>query len=217
MNLVGFKKLAEYSQVKQNIANSAVSPYTGTAQLSEEEWHEFHTDLLHLDLPIPQSTCDDREMAVIVDTFLHHAKYASPHGDVPLCQLSLLPPPRCGSPLSPLVCDLSLSNLVSLSPSYKAPVFLDDFKHADLQSHRPEVKRAPSSSSSICSRPEPVLHIFQPQPKREIEIDLLELEAMAAEGEAEFVQTSKEHDETFWRSWLDRCLENVERNVLEHC
>ncbi len=215
MSLVGFKKFTEYSQIKQNIANSTVSPSTGTVQLSEEEWNEFHADLLDFDLPIPQSDCDDRDMAVVVDTFLHHARYASPDGDVPLCQLSLLPAPRCGSPLSPLGCDLSLSNLVSLSPSHKAPVFLDDFKHADSQRRRPEVKRAPSSSASICSRPEPVLHIFQPQPRREIEIDLLELEAMAAEGEAEFVQTSKERDATFWRSWLDRCLENVERMVSD--
>ncbi|KAF9030485.1 hypothetical protein BDZ89DRAFT_1159342 [Hymenopellis radicata] len=107
MNLVGFKKFAEYSEIKQNITNSAVSPYTGTTQLSHEEWTEFHTELSTLDLPIPQSNCDDQDMARVVGMFLHHARMTSPDGDIPLYRLSLLPNPtlhplRCSSPLSPL-------------------------------------------------------------------------------------------------------------------
>ncbi|KAF8992144.1 hypothetical protein BDZ89DRAFT_1123995 [Hymenopellis radicata] len=254
MNLVGFKKFAEYSEIKQNITNSAVSPYTGTTQLSHEEWTEFHTDLstlsdLPIPLPIPQSNCDDQDMALVVGMFLHHARMTSPDGDIPLYQLSLLPnlplpPLRCSSPLSPLGYDLNLSDLVSFSPSYKAPVFPvdlnpDDFELRPLPGNflsqradsewdpsvdpiveAPKIKRryvAPGSPESTCSLPEPVLHLFQPQPKRGIEIDLIELEAMAAEGN-ELVQVeveSKERDDGFWRSWLDRCLDIVDKIVSD--
>ncbi|KAF8904629.1 hypothetical protein CPB85DRAFT_1255229 [Mucidula mucida] len=163
MNLVGLTTFADYLAIKRDIANNAVSPYTGTMQLSEEEWIDFHTDLVDLDLPIP---CDMARR-----TFLHHARYTSPDGDVPLYQL-----------LSP--------------PGYN----LSD--HAASE-HRPAVtKRAPPIRRPL---PKPVLHLYQPQPRREIKIDLIELEAMA-EIELVQVEASKGRDEAFWRSWLDRCL-----------
>ncbi|KAF8990963.1 hypothetical protein BDZ89DRAFT_1193325 [Hymenopellis radicata] len=155
-----------------------------------------------------------------------YARITSPRGDVPLCQLSLLP----DTPLpplryrSPLGYDLNLSDVVLFSPSYTAPVFPIDLNRNDfvlgllpgnffsqcaasewdsfadpiITAPKIHSRRyvAPGSPESICSSPELVLHLFQPQPKSGIEIDLIELEAMAADVEVE----SKETDEGFWRS-----------------
>ncbi|KAF8883786.1 hypothetical protein CPB85DRAFT_1258787 [Mucidula mucida] len=191
LDIAHLKHLAEYKRMWEIVSDEIASPHTGSMDIDCNEWEMCLLDITRLRVFMPYyNGAALREMQAAIDDLLIYMEFTSPMGNALLSELHLSYHPDVS--LCPLPLDFSIGRL---SIPYHSGQW-NPSQDPIVESGRCRTRNiAPGSAQAVynldgtSSNPMcltrlvhdfGVLTIYQPRPKRIIDVNLIEFEASSS-------------------------------------